>query len=553
MPLTKLSTSYFRAASRETLAVNAEIDKYNTTSNPILLETIQALIDRPGRVHWASQASEILRLELAINQLRRANAGGGGAADALGPRAIVNLAPTAWLERLSLNAPSLEGIQFEGTGKQGAQGNTHKMLLPGGKKLFGKTARGADKNSAETEVQREYAVYKRFYATVGGHPNLVQVWGWADMKIGVQHEVGFIMDHIEGPDGRTMQGHLKEAWDLGIISSAEYWSAIQYVGRCHVEVIRHLKAAGWAHNDIKPENYVIDSITGEVIVIDLGGAGLLGEKWNAVTVEYLAPEMLRAGKANRGAMGAVASDVFSLGASLAHAVEAPHAFHGVAQPNRGLTHVPTPPKGDRSAPRAYRETGAGAEGVAAGRYKNQFQYGAETDYTRQLKRMMNENPLEREKTIDEHASNKFLNDSILTDEQTREVMKGIASGARKRAWEDKWRRAGKVPPTAMTMDRLTIASKLKDKIRPYSGNASYGEIPPTIDVDRARREETDLLRKRRDFDEIAKLINQANAFGINTSQERLIMKKKLAEFVSAERAIKAALGRAALPGAPVRR
>jgi hypothetical protein len=340
MPLSKLSTSIFKTTLAQTRALNGAIDKYNAKPSLTLLETIEAIIEQPGRAHWQSQADEILRLEMAIKNERRASAGTVqvvGGAGILGSSAAVDLSPTAWIEKLSVEAPSLDGIQFDGSGKQGAQGNTHKMELPGGKKLFAKTARGKDKGSVETEVQREYGVYKKLYQTVGEHPNLVKVWGWADMKFGLQHEVGFIMDRIEGPDGRTMQARLKEAWDLGIISTAEYWSSIQYIGRCHVKVIQHLKNAGWAHNDIKPENYVVDAISGEMIVIDLGGAGLLGEKWNAVTAEYLAPEMQSGNKPNPAAKGTVASDVFSLGASIAHAAEAAHAFHAVAKPNQGLT------------------------------------------------------------------------------------------------------------------------------------------------------------------------------------------------------------------------
>jgi len=547
MPITKLTTSFFKKTTRETLAVNAAIDKFNAKSTPLMLDAIEMAIDAPGRAHWVSQGSEIIRLESAISAARRAFGVGTGKAVAgpgiFGPSAVVDLSPTIWLEKLFVDAPSLEGVQMEGTGKQGAQGNTHKLVLPSGKKLFAKTARGADKGSVETECQREYNVYKKFYATVGGHDNLVKVWGWADLKLGLQHEVGFVMDQIEGPDGRTMQALLKEAWDLGIISSAEYWGSIQYVGRCHVKVIQHLKGAGWAHNDIKPENYVVDSLTGEVIVIDLGGAGLLGDKWNAVTVEYLAPEMMRGGKANPAAKGAVSSDVFSLGATLAHAVEAAHAFHVVAQPNRGLMTSATP----------SRRIDKAVDGVAAGRYKNAFQYGAETAYTRQLKRMMNEDPLEREKTIDEHASNKFLHDSILSDEQTREVMKGIASGARKKAWEDRWRRAGKTPPTSMTVDRLSLETKLKDKMRPHMGVRTYGglALPEGMTKDRARVEELDLNRKKKDLEEIARMINQANAFGIDTSAYRLIINQKLKECDRAERVIATALGRPL--AAPARR
>ncbi|QCP52071.1 hypothetical protein FAZ95_23030 [Trinickia violacea] len=533
MPLNKLSTGVF--PSKEVLALNKAIDQYNANPNALQLDTIEAIINSRDRANWTSKAMEIMRLEMAINAERRAFRGaaqGVSGVGILGPSAVVNLAPTAWIEILNANAPSLDGVLFDGTGKQGAQGNTHKMSLPNGKKLFAKTARGHDKGSVETECQREYRVYKRLYETAGEHPNLVKVWGWADIRFGVQHEIGFIMDHIDGPDGRAMQSRLKEAWDLGIVSSAEYWSSIQYIGRCHVKVIQYLKGAGWVHNDIKPENYVVDSASGEVIVIDLGGAGLSGERWNAVTVEYLAPEMMNGGRPDLAARGAVASDIFSLGASIAHAAEAAHAFHAVAQPNQGLTANAT----------AFRQIGRPVEGIAPGRYKNPFEYGVETDYTRQLMRMMNENPLEREKTLDEHSSNKFLNDSILDDEQAREVLKGIASGARKKSWEEKWLRAGKSPPTGVMMDRSSLESKLNDKMRHFRGSLGIS-VNSNLSKAEALREEADLNRKRKELEEVAKLINQANAFGIDTSRDRRIVGQLLRECDGAEQTIKAALGR----------
>ncbi|MDN7179007.1 hypothetical protein M0D69_13475 [Caballeronia sp. SEWSISQ10-4 2] len=551
MPLSKLSTSFFRTTSKETRDVNVAIDQFNAGPTGINLDKIQAFINAPGRAHWTSQAGEIVRLELAINQARRALAGSGqvGSTGILGATAVVNLNPTTWIETLFDDAPSLDGVSFDGSGKEGAQGNTHKLLLPNGKKLFAKTDHGASKNNAETECEREYRVYERFYKTIvghpEGHPNLVKVWGWADIKLGIQHEVGFIMDHIEGPDGRTMQRWLKEAWDLGIISSAEYWSSIQYIGRCHLDVIHHLQNAGWAHNDIKSENYVVDSITGEVIVIDLGGAGLLGHNWNAVTAEYLAPEMLIGDKPNRAAKGAVASDLFSLGATIVHATEAAHAFHPVARPNRGLASNVAP----------SRVVGSGVDGLAAGRYKNPFEYGVETDYTRQIKRLMNDNPLEREKALDEHSSNRFLNDSILNDQQTRDVLKGVASGSRKADWEDRWRRAGKIPPTFTAVDRTSLASTLKDKMRPYRPERGYGgiDLPPDMTKERARIEELDLNRKKREVEEIARLVNQANAFRIDTKHATQVMKELLKQIQRAELMIKAALNRPAVAAAPPRR
>jgi hypothetical protein len=160
--------------------------------------------------------------------------------------------------------------------------------------------------------------------------------------------------------------------------------------------------------------------------------------------------------------------------------------------------------------------------------------------------MMNENPLEREKTIDEHSSNRFLTDSILSDVQTRGVMKEIASGSRKQNWEAKWRRAGKTPPSVITVDRITLENKLKEKMRPYQpgGLGGIKNVFPSMTQAEARVAKTNVDQKKTEMTEIAKLINQANAFGIDTIKYRQIMSQQLRECAAAEHAIKAVLGHA---------
>jgi serine/threonine protein kinase len=532
MPLTKLSTSIFTATSKETTALNKAIDEYNARPSLMTLELVAMMISGANQNRWPSKAAEIKRLQEAIDRERpthvQAVATDLAGVSVMGATRVADLSPTRWIETLSPQAPSLEGVQVDGSGKKGAQGNTYFLVLPSGKRLFAKTPRGTDVEN--TECRREYEVYRRLYTTAGDHPNLVTVWGWADMRIGVLHEIGIVMERINGPDGRTMQARLKESWDLGIISTAEYWSSIQYIGRCHVKVIQHLRGAGWAHNDIKPENYVIDSETGEVIVVDLGGAGLLGGNWNAVTKEYLAPEMRVGSSPDRLAPGTAAADVFSVGASIAHAAEAAHAFHEAARPNRGLVQAEVP----------FHNVRTPAPGLAAGRYKNPFEYGAETDYTRQLTRMMNSDPLERERTLDETSTNRFLNDSILNDPEIREVLKGVASGSRRSAWEEKWRRAGKPLPTLTMVDRVSLTTQLKDKMRVIP--AETQRLPDERDMTAARVPAWEgwLVVARKQLEEAAKVINQANAFGIDTRREALLVRRHLRYWDQVETLIKGA-------------
>jgi serine/threonine protein kinase len=512
MPLKPLSTSilWSKDFTKPTRDVNAAIAVYNKSPTGINLQLVEETLNRPPRIHWAKQFKEVNSLEFAIAQEKEKFSGSSGTPGVLGATAPKNLAPSRWIERLFLDAPSLDGFVLLGDSKKGAQGATFKFEL-GNRILLAKTARGKDTN-IQTECRREFEFYKLLYRR-GEHPNLAKVWGWADLKLGDQHAEGFLMDFIKGADGFAAQKLLKDHWDLGIISTAQYWGAIQYIGRCHITVVRYLNDAGWVHNDIKPENYMVSATTGEVIVIDLGGAADIGRQPAAVTSNYLAPEMRLGGRPNPEAVGSVGSDVFSIGATLAHATEAPHAIHEQARPNQGVQVKAVP----------YLSN------TPVGLVRNQFEYGVETDFTRQLNRMMSENPLERQKVVDEVASNRFLNDSMLNDNEAKEVLSGVVSGRLDMEWRLKWAAAGKTPPTILITDRSRIERDLDLKTR---------ALKSKVTQDAASITEGMLGMMRAELSRIAQLIQHANAFGIDTRRHQNIVNQKSREYDLLESEIK---------------
>ncbi len=514
MPLKPLSTSmlWSKDFAKPTRDVNAAIAVYNKKPNGINLQLVEETLNRPPRIHWAKQFKEVNSLEFAIAEEKEKFSGSSATPGVLSAAAPRNITPTRWIEKLFLDAPALEGLELVGDSKKGAQGATFKFEL-GNRKLLAKTARGNDRNGLQTECRREFEFYRKLYRAGRELPNLAKVWCWADLKLGVQHAEGFLMDLIEGADGRTAQGLLKDHWDLGIISSAQYWSAIQYIGRCHITVVRHLRDAGWVHNDIKPENYMISAITGEVIVIDLGGAADVGSQPAAVTNDYLAPEMRLGGRPNPNALGTVGSDVFSIGATLAHATEAPHVTHEQAQPNRGVQLTANP----------YLPN------TPVGSVRNPFQYGVETDFTKQLQRMMSDNPLERQKVVDENASNRFFNDSILNDNQTREVLRGVVSGALHSVWRRRWSVAGKPIPNLLITDRSRLENELKLITRTLKSQVTQDAVGITEGM---------LGMMRAELTKIAALIQNANAFGIDTMSYRSIVNQKSREYDLLESEIK---------------
>lgn len=339
----------------------------------------------------------------------------------------VDITPTRWLNPLSDTPLDLAGLQGEGDGKKGAQGTTFGFTTGDGRRLIGKT----DRSTVKGEVAREFENYQAIYATAGKHPNLGNVHGWADLRLGKLHAEGMLMDRVPGPDGRAFQEKLKEAWDDGVITTEQYWGAVQHVTRVLLEVVEHLGKAGFVHNDLKPENYVIDATTGEPIVIDLGGAARKGEQPGAITQEYSAPELLNErGKAKESAIGTEASDVFTVGSTVQNTVESPSVFHQTLQPNAPLQSTPT----------AFTRDAAGNA------VKTPYQKSADTAYTGFVGETMGDNPAERPTAADA-ADLPFVADSLLDAAAARAVLQGVASGDLRTAWEARWVAAGKPIPT----------------------------------------------------------------------------------------------------------
>ena len=532
-PLPKLTASFtlFASSARPTAQVNAAVDAYNRTQNYTNLAVVQAMIKAAPAGHWNSKSREIAALEEAIQKegLKYGNSPTNVAG--LGPSAKVDLSPSKWIHKLFQEAPDISGAVGEGDGKKGTQGSTFKLSV-GDKKLIAKADRSKYKGNDETECMREFQVYEKLLKIPKEHKeiwdHLPKVWGWADLKLGNQHEQGFVMNEIDGLDGGRLQKTLKDSWDLGVISSAQYWSSIQYIGRCHVKLMDHLKRAGWLHNDIKPENYMVDKETGEVIVIDLGGASKIGDTPMALTDEYLPPEMLANRKANFKP-ATVGSNVFMLGATLAQATESPDLSHKMVAPNQGI-----------------RITENASTTVKAGQMDNKYQirarvpyqYGEGTAYTRQLEEMMSPDASVRDRNL--HNPKAFLNDSILTDEETRKVLKGIVSGDLKKEFDARWAKAKLANPNLvmpqLPPNRLKIEMELKSRMmnfRKLRPGADESFDPKSPDTSLAR-----LVKKKQALAEFAKLVKDGISLGIDTREYQDMLKQKTRQYAAAEAEIR---------------
>jgi serine/threonine protein kinase len=394
--------------------------------------------------------------------------GGIVVADPFAPKALKNDTPSKWMRMMSdIDIPDFTGMKGHGSGKQGGQGSTFNFTTTDGRELLGKVNRSGEKTKDET--QREYHFYQTVYDKVGRHPNLGNVYGWADLKLGKQHDEGMIMDKIPGMDGRAMQRELKEALDSGMITQSEYWGAIQYVGRTLVNVTEHIHKAGLAHNDIKPENYMVDNRTGDVILIDLGGAQEFGKAPGAATREYVPPEFyeLMGQGRNHMVQGTEKSDVFTIGSTLLHATEAPQLFHGTAQPNQGLT------LNDKPTDSFVKDKDKNNVKVPFASTSTKDKNGVQKNlaYVDFMAKTMDANKDNRS-TLASVKNSAFLTDSLLDDNGAKKILKGIVDGSIKNDFEKKWMIAG---AKAKGVSESSIKFMENNPVSKWKENS---EIPP---------------------------------------------------------------------------
>ncbi|XP_027213610.2 uncharacterized protein [Penaeus vannamei] len=113
---------------------------------------------------------------------------------------------------------------------------------------------------------------------------------------------------MEYCNGKTLQAMLMEAAPVGTLLRGIHDLALR---------LREVHQAGFAHNDLKIDNVILEVTTDGAVrgrLIDLGLSTRLGESpgllANPKDFPHIAPELLRRGAAT------VESDLFSLGAIL---------------------------------------------------------------------------------------------------------------------------------------------------------------------------------------------------------------------------------------------
>ncbi len=149
--------------------------------------------------------------------------------------------------------------------------------------------------AARDDVRARFLREARTAASLS-HPSIVPI-----------HSVGeagglpyFVMTFIDGP---SLGERLRER---GPVSTSMMTSILRDVG----QALGYAHSRGIVHRDVKPDNILLETVTGRALVTDFGIASVAGEAPDARmagTVEFMSPQQLRGEPAD------ARSDLFALG------------------------------------------------------------------------------------------------------------------------------------------------------------------------------------------------------------------------------------------------
>jgi serine/threonine protein kinase len=344
--------------------------------------------------------------------------------------------------------------------------------------------------SARKDLEHE----AEFFEKVGPHANIVTCLGMQT----VDGKQGLVLEGINGGDMRKAMKQLETlsnadpntAKQHGMdraLSHAEHMGTMQYMLRETLKGLAHLEEKGVVHTDIRPDNVMCDSETGQVKIIDFGLAHESGLPTQGRTMPIghgmVAPE-----QATMGMTVNSNADVFATGELMRQTMEG-HEFRYnkgdfsrpgyndaqefLAGDKRSLNPMPEawePDKDDSPSERlddmrrhieALLEDPVAQKNPAVGQLGNEIRrasndianldddelneleervgvvsrsvktsgnYRAITSYTEFVNWAMHPDPSQRP-SAKEALEHPFLQDSLLDDEQAREVLKRVLTGS----------------------------------------------------------------------------------------------------------------------------
>ena len=355
------------------------------------------------------------------------------------------------LKQLKLDEPDIASGTF---------GSVSIFENENGDKLIGKISKNAmedEQGNIVDDLAQELKAYQIIYAAVGPHPNLVNAYGIAQVPNNGEMKRTLLMDAVPGSTGQIAFDALHNSWKAGKISSEEYWGAIQFIGRRLLDVTEHISKAGVVHNDIKPENFLVNEKTGEPVLIDLG---LWSEKdaksGGQGTPVFMSPEAWDKKSVDER------SDVFTVGSSLLAGIEG--LREGVLRegksvyPNDGLLKI-----------EAFRDR----EGNML---REMASYSAETAYTRFMNSVMEKNPDDR--VDSQEAKNlAFLKDSMLDEDAAKKIIRktlSLASIEAQKPENEQWKQVQ--PEIVISEESRNNTQELLRAFRRNPNLADYAKL-----------------------------------------------------------------------------
>jgi serine/threonine protein kinase len=177
----------------------------------------------------------------------------------------------------------------------GGQGSVVPFVTKAGVHIAGKTT-SQDKLAF---LEHEHNVARTIFNNMNGewHPNLVKPWGYGVIH-GTPH---FLMEELGTQInwGDILQ-YMNQRKDLTPHEKLEIDGVTQFLEDRMLSVLDYLHRAGFAYNDLKPANIMLD-VTGEPILVDIGGMNELGSRAASWTKTMAAPEMLGSERARKRA------------------------------------------------------------------------------------------------------------------------------------------------------------------------------------------------------------------------------------------------------------
>jgi len=207
---------------------------------------------------------------------------------------------------------------------------------------------------------------------------------------------------------------------------------MQFMMRETLKGLAQLEQQGVVHNDIRPDNLMVDKNTGDVKIIDFGVAVATGEKVRKFPLQSgtASPDLAQTADRQLGGPVTPKHDDFAVGAMTYQAGEKqvfdynqPGVAPSIPMINTFASFAPPDQVAIRPADKDHPAFTKDAQGMAT---KEPGRSGATTSYTEFVNKLMDPDPTKRLSAA-QALNEPFLTDSPIDDEAARKLISGLLS------------------------------------------------------------------------------------------------------------------------------